>query len=88
MTIAPTGGPYRGGKFNFTFNLKNYPSFPPVVTCNTPIYHPGIRNEDGAVSLGVLSGERRIDYTLEHVVAGLLIMLPKVTFERKKKERN
>ena len=82
VTIAPKGGPYRGGKFNFTFNLKHFPAFPPAVMCNTPIYHPGIRNEDGAVSLGVLSGECRIDYTLEHVVAGLLIMLRKVTFEK------
>ena len=81
VTISPKEGPYRGGKFKFTFNLKNFPAFPPVVTCNTPIYHPGIRNEDGAVSLGVLSGKRRIDYTLEDVVTGLLLLLCKPAFE-------
>lgn len=39
---GPKGTPYVNGKFILNFITANYPSLPPTVTFETPIYHPNI----------------------------------------------
>ena len=74
VTLTPKSGPYRGGRFDFTIWLqKDFPASPLDIRCNTPIYHPGIRNESGLISLSGVSGRRFL--SLEFVVEKVLGML-------------
>lgn len=77
ITIAPKGGPYCGGKFDFELDLSNgYPSCAPTVTCRTQVYHPNIDWDDGRgdVCLNLLDELWTSEMTLEDVVQGLLFL--------------
>lgn len=54
VTVQPTVGFWRGGKFIFEFNIPdNWPIDPPNVKCLTKVWHPNI-DEDGPVCLNLL----------------------------------
>ncbi len=77
ITIAPSGGPYQGGKFDFELDLSDgYPSSPPTVKCNTQVYHPNIDwcDNQGDVCLNLLDELWTADMSLEDVVQGLLFL--------------
>lgn len=78
VTVSPNDGPYRGGKFDFEFDLSDgYPTCPPVVRCQTHIYHPNIDfcDDQGDVCLNLLDELWTPDMTLEDVVQGVLFLL-------------
>lgn len=78
VTVSPNDGPYRGGKFDFEFDLSDgYPTCPPVVHCQTHIYHPNIDfcDDQGDVCLNLLDELWTPDMTLEDVVQGVLFLL-------------
>ncbi|CAG7786251.1 unnamed protein product [Allacma fusca] len=54
VTISPEEGHWKGGSFQFHIIVTDDYNFaPPVVKCNTKLWHPNI-NEDGAVCLSLL----------------------------------
>lgn len=77
LTVVPQEGYWQGGKFTFRISVpETYNIAPPVVKCETRIYHPNI-TEDGKVCLSVLR-EHSLDgtgwlptRTLKDVVWGL-----------------
>ena len=73
LSFSPKGGPYRGGKFDFTINLKHYPFIPPDVVCHTLMYHPNI-GVDGIVCLNILFELWTPSVTLEDIVQGVLFL--------------
>jgi len=78
VTVSPNDGPYRGGKFDFEFDLSDgYPTCHPVVRCQTHIYHPNIDfcDDQGDVCLNLLDELWTPDMTLEDVVQGVLFLL-------------
>ena len=82
VSIAPTSGPYRGGRFDFTLDMsEGYPSCPPIVRALTQMYHPNVElagaedEEDGSVCLNLLDELWTPTMTLEDVVQGLLFLL-------------
>ena len=78
VTVSPNDGPYRGGKFDFEFDLSDgYPTSPPAVHCQTQIYHPNIDwcDDQGEVCLNLLDELWTQDMTLEDVVQGILFLL-------------
>lgn len=51
---GPPKTPYAGGKFKLLIEVqKDYPHTPPIVTFQTKIYHPNVRNE--SICLDILS---------------------------------
>ena len=52
--LGPPDTPYRGGIFYFSLNFpQNYPSSPPKVVFNTPIYHINVKRfRDNSGSIG------------------------------------
>lgn len=78
VTIAPSDGPYRGGKFDFEIDVSDseYPTTPPSILCKTAIYHPNIECEEGSgeVCLNLLDELWSSDMTLEDVVQGILFL--------------
>ena len=82
VSIAPTSGPYRGGRFDFTLDMsEGYPSCPPAVRALTKMYHPNVEladaedEEDGSVCVNLLDELWTPAMTLEDVVQGLLFLL-------------
>ena len=78
VTVSPKDGPYRGGKFDFEFDLsEGYPTCPPIVHCQTHIYHPNIDfcDDQGDVCLNLLDELWTPDMSLEDVVQGVLFLL-------------
>ncbi|XP_052079880.1 NEDD8-conjugating enzyme UBE2F-like [Mytilus californianus] len=54
LIITPEDGFWHGGRFKFTINIPDeYNILPPVVTCQTRIWHPNI-DEEGEVCLSLL----------------------------------
>lgn len=79
VTLEPRSGPYRGGSFDFEIDTSDgYPTSPPVVRCQTHIYHPNIDSYDsceGEVCLNLLDELWTSEMSLEDVVQGLLFLL-------------
>ena len=79
VTLEPRSGPYRGGSFDFEIDMSDgYPTSPPLVRCQTHIYHPNIDSYDscdGEVCLNLLDELWTSEMTLEDVVQGLLFLL-------------
>ena len=77
VTIAPKGGPYRGGKFDFTIRDDgDFPEMAPRVDCKTAIYHPNINPAfQNSVCLNILDEDWSPSTTLEDIVQGLLFLL-------------
>ncbi|XP_060607035.1 uncharacterized protein LOC132759302 [Ruditapes philippinarum] len=84
VTIIPNNGLYKSGKFKFRIGIPDeYPAIPPVVWCNTEIYHPNIDTRDIDVSdegtnvcLNVLeSGTWSSSFGLEGTILGLLFLM-------------
>lgn len=71
LTISPDEGMYKGGIFNFTFNIsQNFPHEPPKVKCTQKIYHPNIDLE-GNVCLNILREDWKPVLNLNAVIVGL-----------------
>lgn len=71
LTIEPDEGMYRGGSFNFNFNInQNFPHDPPKVKCTQKIYHPNIDLE-GNVCLNILREDWKPVLNLNAVIVGL-----------------
>ena len=67
--IGPPDTPYAGGIFEAVFYYpKDYPMVPPLLTFNTPIYHPNIDLKSGTICLNVLNEEWQPIYTLKHIL--------------------
>lgn len=75
LTIEPDEGMYRGGSFNFTFDInQNFPHDPPKVLCQEKIYHPNIDLE-GKVCLNILREDWKPVLNLNAVIVGLQVSL-------------
>jgi len=71
LTITPDDGMYKGGAFNFSFNINtNYPHDPPKVKCTQTIYHPNVDLE-GNVCLNILREDWKPVLNLNSVMVGL-----------------
>ena len=89
VTLSPLSGPYRGGEFDFEIDISTgYPTYPPVVRCQTNIYHPNINSYgyeagdgEGEVCLNLLDQLWDADMSLEDVVQGLLFLLHQPNLE-------
>ncbi|KAL4253934.1 Ubiquitin-conjugating enzyme E2 [Abortiporus biennis] len=65
---AAADSPYKGGSFQFDFDLpENFPFKPPTVTFKTKIYHPGI-DEEGHICVPVLRDQWKPAVTLYSVL--------------------
>ncbi|XP_018019425.1 NEDD8-conjugating enzyme UBE2F [Hyalella azteca] len=54
LTVAPSEGLWRGGKFHFSVVVPDeYNNVPPIVRCETKLWHPNI-SEDGDICLSLL----------------------------------
>ena len=84
VTLTPRGGPYRGGTFDFEFDLSDgYPTCPPVVHSLNPVYHPNIDwyDDQGDVCLNLFDELWSAEMTLEDVVQGLLFLFHQPNLE-------
>lgn len=82
LTIDPDEGMYKGGRFNFDFNInQNFPHDPPKVKCTQKIYHPNIDLE-GNVCLNILREDWKPVLNLNAVVVGLQVRLEEPERER------
>ena len=73
LTIEPDEGMYKGGAFNFSFNInQNFPHDPPKVKCTQKIYHPNIDLE-GNVCLNILREDWKPVLNLNAVIVGLQV---------------
>jgi len=71
LTIIPDEGMYKGGAFDFSFNINtNYPHEPPKVKCMQTIYHPNVDLE-GNVCLNILREDWKPVLNLNSVMVGL-----------------
>ena len=72
MTINVTEDSFwEGGRYLFTFKIpENYPYEPPVVHCDTKIWHPNIDLE-GNVCLNILRKDWKPVLSINHVIFGL-----------------
>ncbi|EKM61263.1 uncharacterized protein PHACADRAFT_247752 [Phanerochaete carnosa HHB-10118-sp] len=71
LTITPDEGMYKGGAFNFSFQINNnYPHEPPKVKCTHKIYHPNVDLE-GNVCLNILREDWKPVLNLNSVMVGL-----------------
>ncbi|KAF7799284.1 hypothetical protein EIP86_010516 [Pleurotus ostreatoroseus] len=71
LTICPDEGMYKGGAFNFSFQINsNYPHEPPKVKCTQTIYHPNVDLE-GNVCLNILREDWKPVLNLNSVMVGL-----------------
>lgn len=71
LTITPDEGMYKGGSFNFSFQINNnYPHEPPKVKCTQKIYHPNVDLE-GNVCLNILREDWKPVLNLNSVMVGL-----------------
>ncbi|PYH48625.1 NEDD8-conjugating protein UBC12 [Aspergillus saccharolyticus JOP 1030-1] len=71
LVISPDEGMYKGGHFNFSFNVnQNFPHDPPKVKCTQKIYHPNIDLE-GNVCLNILREDWKPVLNLNAVIVGL-----------------
>ncbi|KAI9091314.1 ubiquitin-conjugating enzyme/RWD-like protein [Phlyctochytrium arcticum] len=73
---GPDGSPYEGGEFSISINLPNeYPFHPPVMKFETPVYHPNISSQTGAICLDILKNEWSPVLTLKTVLLSLQSLL-------------
>jgi len=71
LTITPDEGMYKGGTFDFSFQINpNYPHEPPKVKCKRTIYHPNVDLE-GNVCLNILREDWKPVLNLNSVMVGL-----------------
>ncbi|TBU34662.1 ubiquitin-conjugating enzyme/RWD-like protein [Dichomitus squalens] len=71
LIITPDEGMYKGGSFEFSFNINaNYPHEPPKVKCKQVIYHPNVDLE-GNVCLNILREDWKPVLNLNSVMVGL-----------------
>ncbi|KAI9033355.1 ubiquitin-conjugating enzyme/RWD-like protein [Hyaloraphidium curvatum] len=71
LIISPDEGFYKGGTFNFDFNVNtNYPHEPPKVKCMQKIYHPNIDLE-GNVCLNILREDWKPVLNINSIIVGL-----------------
>ncbi|KAG2428907.1 hypothetical protein HYH02_014229 [Chlamydomonas schloesseri] len=71
IAIRPDEGIYRGGKFNFEFNIPpGYPHDAPKVLCTTKVYHPNIDLE-GKICLNILREDWKPVLSISSVIYGL-----------------
>ena len=72
--VTPADGLYQGAKFEFSVTVgDNYPYEPPLVVCDTMIYHPNI-DFNGRVCLNILRAEWAPVLTLGAVLFGLMTL--------------
>ena len=65
---------WKGGQFAFTVNVPSeYPHKPPVVHCDTPVYHPNIDTE-GKVCLNILRADWKPVLDIGNVIMGLIFL--------------
>ncbi|EPQ28718.1 uncharacterized protein PFL1_03522 [Pseudozyma flocculosa PF-1] len=74
---APTHGAYQGGIFNLTLTIPpSYPTKPPIVKFQTPIFHPNVHFKTGEICLDVLSTNSWTPaWTLSAVCTAILALL-------------
>ncbi|GIL46593.1 hypothetical protein Vafri_3561 [Volvox africanus] len=71
ISIRPDEGIYRGGKFNFEFNIPTgYPHDAPKVLCTTKVFHPNIDLE-GKICLNILREDWKPVLSISSVIYGL-----------------
>ena len=73
---GPKDTPFEGGQFRLHIQLTEaYPSVPPYVTFETPIFHPNVHFKSGEVCLDILKSEWSPSWTLHAVVCAIMVLL-------------
>ncbi|KAL3424602.1 ubiquitin-conjugating enzyme [Phlyctema vagabunda] len=71
LTIEPDEGMYKGGRFQFKFEIsQDFPHQAPKVKCTQKIYHPNIDLE-GNVCLNILREDWKPVLNLQSIMIGL-----------------
>jgi len=74
VSVTPADGLYLGATFQFNVTVgDNYPYEPPLVVCETLVYHPNI-DFNGRVCLNILRAEWKPVLTLGAVLFGLMTL--------------
>ena len=74
IRIIPTNGIWRGGKFEFLFDIPDeWPIQRPKVTIVTRVWHPNI-SEDGPVCLNILRDNYSPVTSINHLIQGLYFL--------------
>lgn len=72
--VKPNDGLWKGAEFEFKVQVPNtYPYDPPLVECNTLVYHPNI-DWKGRVCLNILRADWKPVLTLGSVIFGLMTL--------------
>ncbi|GAQ84201.1 ubiquitin-conjugating enzyme [Klebsormidium nitens] len=73
---GPAETPYDGGTFQLSINVpENYPLTPPVVRCNTKIFHPNVHFKTGEICLDILKTAWSPAWTLQSVCRAVIALL-------------
>ncbi|KAJ2797258.1 NEDD8-conjugating protein ubc12 [Coemansia guatemalensis] len=74
LLYRPTEGYYKGGEFEFTFDIDtSYPHEPPKVLCTNHIYHPNI-DTAGNICLNVLREDWKPVLNIQAVIFGIRML--------------
>lgn len=76
-TLAgPADTPFEGGTYSVLLRIpREYPMVPPSAFFQTPIFHPNVQFDNGAVCLDILKSQWSPAWAIRTVVLGISLLL-------------